>query len=126
MNALELNHAVNDVNKPTNRLLVDSRVRKARVALLANVKPSARVLDVGSVSPGTLLKESNKMWFEANVQTKKRLEAITPLRRMGTAREVSTVIRFLLGPDASFITGQDIVIDGGVGLCAHESLVSHC
>jgi 3-oxoacyl-[acyl-carrier protein] reductase len=35
------------------------------------------------------------------------------MRRQGSVDEVAKVIRFLAGPDASYITGQTIVIDGG-------------
>jgi NAD(P)-dependent dehydrogenase (short-subunit alcohol dehydrogenase family) len=34
--------------------------------------------------------------------------------RVGTADEVATAAAFLLGPDAGFITGTDLLIDGGV------------
>jgi NAD(P)-dependent dehydrogenase (short-subunit alcohol dehydrogenase family) len=37
-----------------------------------------------------------------------------PLRRAGHPSEVATVIRFLCSPDASYITGQTITIDGGI------------
>jgi 3-oxoacyl-[acyl-carrier protein] reductase len=37
-----------------------------------------------------------------------------PLQRAGHPSEVATVIRFLCSPDASYITGQTIMIDGGV------------
>ena len=37
-----------------------------------------------------------------------------PVQRIGTAHEVSAVIRFLLSEDASYITGQVINIDGGI------------
>ena len=37
----------------------------------------------------------------------------TPLRRLGTVEEVANVITFLMGPKASFITGQIINVDGG-------------
>jgi 3-oxoacyl-[acyl-carrier protein] reductase len=37
-----------------------------------------------------------------------------PLKRFGKPSEVASVIRFLCSPDASYITGQTITIDGGV------------
>jgi NAD(P)-dependent dehydrogenase (short-subunit alcohol dehydrogenase family) len=41
------------------------------------------------------------------------LLADIPLGRFGAAREVATVIRFLLSEDSSYITGQTINVDGG-------------
>ena len=37
-----------------------------------------------------------------------------PVQRIGTAYEVSAVLRFLLSEDASYITGQVINVDGGI------------
>ena len=47
-------------------------------------------------------------------ELRERLLAETTLKRFGQAREVATVIRFLLSDDSSFITGQVINVDGGV------------
>lgn len=49
-------------------------------------------------------------------------EAGTPLARVGAAAEVADVIAFLCSPAASYITGQDIVVDGGASL---PSLQAH-
>lgn len=35
-------------------------------------------------------------------------------KRMGTPEEVATAAAYLLGPDSSFVTGSDLLIDGGV------------
>jgi NAD(P)-dependent dehydrogenase (short-subunit alcohol dehydrogenase family) len=43
-------------------------------------------------------------------------EAGTPLGRIGTALEVAEVIAFLCSPAASYITGHDVVVDGGGSL----------
>jgi 3-oxoacyl-[acyl-carrier protein] reductase len=37
-----------------------------------------------------------------------------PLKRFGKPSEVASVIRFLCSPDASYVTGQTITIDGGI------------
>jgi NAD(P)-dependent dehydrogenase (short-subunit alcohol dehydrogenase family) len=41
------------------------------------------------------------------------MEQRTPLRRLGTPHDVSAACLFLLSDQASFITGVDLVVDGG-------------
>jgi NAD(P)-dependent dehydrogenase (short-subunit alcohol dehydrogenase family) len=40
--------------------------------------------------------------------------AASPARRVGTPDDIAATAAFLLGPDASFITGADLLVDGGV------------
>lgn len=40
----------------------------------------------------------------------------TCLKRFGTCDDVAGVVRFLLGPDAAFITGQCLRVDGGLSV----------
>ncbi len=37
-----------------------------------------------------------------------------PMKRLGTADEVASVIQFLLGPESAYVTGQVINVDGGI------------
>ena len=43
-----------------------------------------------------------------------KLVKVTPLGRAGQPNEVAAVVGFLLSAEASFLTGTDILIDGGV------------
>lgn len=42
-----------------------------------------------------------------------QLESRIPLRRIGAPAEIGAVVSFLLSDDASYLTGQTIVVDGG-------------
>jgi len=42
------------------------------------------------------------------------LGRISPLRRVGTAAEVAGAVSFLCGPDAGYITGTTVNVDGGL------------
>ena len=41
-----------------------------------------------------------------------------PLGRIGTPEDVARVVLFLAGPDASYVTGQVLTVDGGLSLGA--------
>jgi NAD(P)-dependent dehydrogenase (short-subunit alcohol dehydrogenase family) len=77
---------------------------------------------VNSVSPGTVLKEESKDFHLKNKRLQDLYKKISPLGRMGTAEELARVIRFLSGPESSYLTGQDIVLDGGMSLQWQEAL----
>ena len=49
-------------------------------------------------------------------RTEDFMRAKTPLDRIGTPEDVADVVVFLCSPLARFITGQNIVIDGGMTL----------
>ncbi len=68
---------------------------------------------VNAVAPGTITTPLVERNFAAGLLDERRVLERTPLGRLGAPREVATVIRFLLSPDASYITGQTLRVDGG-------------
>jgi NAD(P)-dependent dehydrogenase (short-subunit alcohol dehydrogenase family) len=83
-----------------------------------------RGIRVNSVSPGTFLKPESQHVLLDDAERRRFHERLSPLGRLGTAAEVASVIRFLSGPEASFVTGQDLIVDGGVSIRFQESLPS--
>lgn len=77
---------------------------------------------INCVSPGTVLKAASKHHFLDNPELHDWFKQVVPLRRMGTEKEVASVIQFLLSDAASFVTGQELIVDGGAGLRSQESL----
>ena len=77
---------------------------------------------VNCVSPGTVLKDESKDFYLQNEKLLNLYREMAPLGRMVTAEEVAQVVAFLCSPVASAITGQNIVVDGGISLRGHESL----
>ena len=77
---------------------------------------------VNCVSPSTMVKEENREFYQKNKPLVEVFEKTIPLGRMGTALESANVISFLCDPKASYVTGQKLVVDGGVSLLSQEAL----
>lgn len=71
---------------------------------------------VNAVAPSVFTKEESQEYYRRETRLVRHYESITPLGRMGTAEEIARVVCFLLGPQASFMTGQVLTVDGGMSL----------
>jgi NAD(P)-dependent dehydrogenase (short-subunit alcohol dehydrogenase family) len=67
---------------------------------------------VNTISPGMIDTPFSQSLLENQVFMDKRL-ALTPLRRVGTPEEVAGVAVMLASKAGGFITGQNIIVDGG-------------
>ncbi len=74
---------------------------------------------VNCIAPGLIKTAFSRVLWEDEVRRKRR-EGITPLRRLGEAEEIAGVAVMLAAPAGGYITGQVIVVDGGVTIAANS------
>ena len=70
-----------------------------------------RGIRVNSIAPGFI---DTDMTSELGPVQREQIVRRTPLGRLGRPEDVVACLRFLLSPSAGFITGQTLVVDGGI------------
>lgn len=66
-----------------------------------------------AVCPGMIRTPLTEPVYQ-DAQTKASREALVPAGRIGTAEDVANAVLYLTGPGASYVTGQALVVDGGL------------
>lgn len=72
---------------------------------------ASRNITVNAVAPGFI---ETDMTAVLNQEQKDRILTTIPLKRMGTAEEVASAVKFLAGDESGYITGQVINVNGGM------------
>lgn len=73
----------------------------------------SRNITINVVAPGPVATDMTAALPEERL---KELTETVPLKRMASADEIASVVGFLAGPDAAYITGAVIPVDGGLGM----------
>jgi len=95
-----------------------------KAALIEMVKYYAVTLGpkqirVNAIIPGLTIKPEARGFYDANPELEALYTDITPLGRMGTVEDIANLVDFLISEKSSYLTGQTITLDGGIGLRSH-------
>lgn len=82
------------------------------MTLQMGVEWADRGVRVNSVSPGFIVTEMTRPMLQA-MGIDRWISSRTPMRRVGEAQEVTNAVMFLASDLASYITGVDLLVDGG-------------
>jgi len=100
---------------------------KAGVAMLTQIMALEWAhlgLRINAVAPGALIDGmSAPLYVDADMRAAR--EATIPAGRLGTADDIASAVAFLASSQASYITGQNLVVDGGVTATILSGLPYH-
>jgi 3-oxoacyl-[acyl-carrier protein] reductase len=90
----------------------------SKAGLIALTKSTAREMatrgiTVNAVAPGFVPTE---LTSTVNEQLRDYMLSVTPMGRFGTVEEIAAAITFFCAPEAGFITGQTLAVDGGISM----------
>ena len=92
---------------------------KAMARNMAQELASKGIL-VNVVAPGIVMAGLSKYVYETNPEFGPRAMAAIPLGEFGTAEQVADAFAFLCGPQANYMTGSVLLVDGGASLVRRQ------
>jgi NAD(P)-dependent dehydrogenase (short-subunit alcohol dehydrogenase family) len=69
---------------------------------------------VNAIAPGTVETESRKVLFDTDPVRRQVMIDRIPFKRFGTPEEMAAAVAYLASPQAAYITGQTLLLDGGL------------
>lgn len=98
-----------------------------KAALIEMVKYYAVTLGpkqirVNAIIPGLTIKPEARAFYDAHPELEALYRDCTPLGRLGTVADIANLVDFLVSDKSSYLTGQTITLDGGIGLRSHWAL----
>ena len=72
---------------------------------------ASRNINVNAIAPGFIKTDMTDVLKE---EVKEEISKTIPLKRMGEAKDVANLVKFLVSEESNYITGQVINVDGGM------------
>ena len=103
------------LNMPGGACYFGAKAAVEQFCRVAAREVAARNITVNAVSPGFIDTDMlRSVLAEGEPDGAAQLISMTPLARLGEGRDIAAAVAFLVGPDAAWMTRQNLVVDGGI------------
>lgn len=99
--------------EPGVSLYAASKAALEQFTRVAAWELASRRITVNSVSPGPV--DTELLRAHNPPEVLEQAKAMTPLARLGQPADIADIVAFLAGPDARWLTGQNLRATGGLG-----------
>ena len=104
--------ALSGDNKPQDAY-GSSKAALLRLSKSISIQFANKNIRSNSILPGPVETPMQERW-KKNPESKKNLSKVIPLRRVGKPSDIANSTMFLLSDESSFITGTELIVDGGL------------
>ena len=104
--------ALSGDNKPQDAY-GSSKAALLRLSKSISIQFASKNIRSNSILPGPIETPMQERW-KKNPELKKILSNVIPLRRVGKPSDIANSTMFLLSDESSFITGTELIVDGGL------------
>lgn len=87
-----------------------------------SVKFGNKNVRFNSISPGVIVKSESKKFFKTSKKYRIMAREIIPLKRLCKTEDILNLCNFLCSDKSSYITGQNIFLDGGLSVLDQETV----
>ena len=104
--------ALSGDNKPQDAY-GSSKAALLRLSKSISIQFASKNIRSNSILPGPIETPMQERW-KKDPESKKNLSNVIPLRRVGKPSDIAKSTMFLLSDESSFITGTELIVDGGL------------
>ena len=113
-NIINISSSASTLTPPTSAVYSATKGAVDAVTRVLAKELGPRNIRVNAINPGMVETEGLKAAGMAESDFRKQVEAQTPLGRIGQPQDIATAAVFLASTDAAWITGETLLLAGGM------------
>ena len=99
---------------PSSAVYTATKSAVDSITMVLSKELAARKIRVNAVNPGMIKTEGTVAAGFTEGDMRNWIESVTPMGRIGTVDEIASVVAFLVSDDAAYVTGETLLVTGGL------------